>query len=248
MDVTSEEFIWWSTATESVSFLKNGHHFGHYKVVCSNSFIVTLHLKNISLSTNRGKSLLGWWQGVTVILEKSARNIQIEKLCTICFLEADFNWWLKIVFARSMTHQMKIGGIIPLRQDATEGKTTTKTSMTKQLFLDQATFLHEDCVWSIKHAKCFYDAVNHPARSISLQAVGVHIIHVRCYLDCVQQMQYYLHTEYGTAESTYGRATMLIWMGLSQGNKLCALRYLLYATLLSIVFEHTISWCPTGST
>ncbi len=49
----------------------------------------------------------------------------------------------------------------------------TDTSMMNQLFFDQANILHEDCsVTSTDAANC-YDAGNHTAVSLSLQAVGV---------------------------------------------------------------------------
>jgi hypothetical protein len=41
-----------------------------------------------------------------VLLEKAAGNYHIDKLRAICLLEADFNWWLKMVFARRRISRM----------------------------------------------------------------------------------------------------------------------------------------------
>ena len=82
---------------------------------------------------------------MTVLLEKIAGDISIDKLRAICLLEADFNWWLKVIFARRMIARMRSHGVIPLEQGAVKGKMATDTSLMKQLFLDQANFLHEDC-------------------------------------------------------------------------------------------------------
>ena len=60
--------------------------------------------------------------GVMVLLEKVAGTKCIEKFCDICLLEADFNWWLKVIFARQMMYQMKIKGAMPLEQGAVKGK------------------------------------------------------------------------------------------------------------------------------
>jgi len=52
--------------------------------------------------TNIGLPLERWGKGLTVLLEKVMGNNYINKLCVICLLEADFNWWNKLVFARRM--------------------------------------------------------------------------------------------------------------------------------------------------
>ena len=75
-----------------------------------------------------------------MLLEKVAGNIRIDKLRAICLLEADFNWWLKVVFAKRMTHRMKKTGVLPLEQGATAGKTALDSSMAKQLFLIKRIF------------------------------------------------------------------------------------------------------------
>ena len=100
-DITEAEFLdFWSTAKEATSSSKSGRHFGHYKAICCHSSLIQLHVKSINLAARRGNPLVRWRQGVTVLLEKVVGNINIDKLRAICLLEADFNWWLKVVFAR----------------------------------------------------------------------------------------------------------------------------------------------------
>ena len=101
---------------------------------------------------------------------------------------------------------------------AVKGKTTTNNSLLKQLFFDQANILHEDCALSSTDAENCYDAVNHAACSIALQAMGVFVEFVQCYLHCIQIMQYYLATGHGLAVSSYGGTPKSICMGLVQGS------------------------------
>jgi hypothetical protein len=44
----------------------------------------------------------GVWlrKGLTVLLEKILGNVFVRKLRAICSLEADFNWWNKLIFAK----------------------------------------------------------------------------------------------------------------------------------------------------
>jgi hypothetical protein len=217
--VTNEDFImYWGKANELTSSSKSGRHFGHYKAICSDKRLVSLHVNSINMATTRGTPLTRWGQGVTVLLEKVAGTAKIDKLRAICLLEADFNWWLKVIFAKRMMQQMKDAGAIPLEQGAVKGKNTTNNSLLKQLFFDQANILHEDCALSSTDAENCYDAVNHAACSIALQAMGVFVEFVICYLFCIQTMQYYLATGHGLSTSSYGGSRKSICMGLVQGS------------------------------
>mgnify|MGYP006144666903 FL=1 len=116
-----------------------------------------------------------------------------------------------------MTH-MSHTDVLPPEQGATRGKTPLDTSLLKQLFYDQANILHEDCSSSSTDAAYCYDAANHAACSIALQAMGVFVEFVQCYLYCIQIMQYYLATGHGLAVSSYGGTPKSICMGLVQGS------------------------------
>jgi hypothetical protein len=63
-----------------------------------------------------------------------------------------------------------------------------------------------------------YDAVNHAACSIALQAMGIFVEFVICYLYCIQLMQYYLATGHGHSTTSYGGSHKSRCMGLVQGS------------------------------
>ena len=117
-----------------------------------------------------------------------------------------------------MITRMHNHGVMPLEQGATRGKTTMDTALTKQLFFDQANILHECCSASSTDAENCYDAVNHAISSLCLQAMCVLIFLIKCYLICVQTMQYYLHTGFCQADSSYGGTTSERNIGLVQGS------------------------------
>jgi hypothetical protein len=58
-----------------------------------------LHVESLNIAGLRGVPLERWRSGLTVLLEKVLGNILVDKLRAICLLEADFNWWLKLIFA-----------------------------------------------------------------------------------------------------------------------------------------------------
>lgn len=104
-------------------------------------------------------------------------------------------------------------GMIPLKQGAVKGKMATDTLMMKQIFLVQANIF----INSTDAANC-YDAGNHAACSLSLQALGVGMNFITCYLICVQTMRYFLQTEFGLSETSYGGTHNSICMGFIQGS------------------------------
>jgi hypothetical protein len=219
-EVTVEEFSsFWTTCKEATSSSKSGRHFGHYCAISENKDLSLLQVRSINLAARQGSPLDCWRQGVTVLLEKVAGNIRIDKLHAICLLEADFNWWLKVVIAKRMMHQMKMTGVLLLEQSATTGKTAVDYSMTKQLFFDQANILHTTCTVSSNDAANCYDAVNHAAGSFALQSMNVLITLVKCYLLCIQTMQFFLKTGFGMAKKSYGGSSQNLYMGLIQVSR-----------------------------
>lgn len=166
---TVEDFMsFWTTAREATSSSKSDQHFSHYRASCNDMSLVD---KNVNIAARRRQPLHRWQQGVTVLLEKVTRTIHIDRLKAICFLEADFNWWLKIIFAKCMLQWIKVNGVMPIELGVISRKTTTDSSMIKQLFFDKANILHTTCAVFSTDAETYYDAVNHAACSISLQAM-----------------------------------------------------------------------------
>jgi hypothetical protein len=237
--VTTEDFhSFWDTAKESTSSSKSGRHFGHYKAACSDPTLVSLHVNNINLAVNGGVPLSRWKKGVTVLLEKVAGNNNIAKLRAICLLEADFNWWLKVIFAKRMMSRMRSQDILPVEQGATSGKTTIDSSMLKQLYFDQANVLHLSCAVSSNDAAHCYDSVNHAAGSLALQAMHVPIHMVLCYLLCIQTMQFFLKTGFGMARNSYGGTAVNPFMILAQGSGASPAAWLAISTVILNAYKH----------
>ena len=115
-----------------------------------------------------------------MLLEKIAGNSKIDKIRAICLLKADFNWWLKAIFAKQMMHRMKLTGVLPVKQGAISGKMALDSALTKQLFFDQENVLHLTCAVSSTDAANCYDAVNHAAGSFALQAMNAPITLIKC--------------------------------------------------------------------
>ncbi len=101
--VTVKDFQhFWQTARERKGLSYSGLHFGHYIAASFCPNLSLLHAAKLSICMQNGVSLARWVKGLTVLLEKNLRNVFVHKLHAICLLEADFNWWNKLIFAKRM--------------------------------------------------------------------------------------------------------------------------------------------------
>ena len=91
--VTTKDFQeFWSGARESTASSMSGRHFGHYKAASKSNFLSSLHASIANAACTTGATLDRWTKGMTVILEKVAGNIRVDKLRAILLMEADFNF------------------------------------------------------------------------------------------------------------------------------------------------------------
>jgi hypothetical protein len=90
-----------------------------------------------------------------VLLEKIMGNVFMHKLCAICLLDANFNWWNELIFAKRMMQLAIQNGSIPQECYAKKYSYCNNAVLTKQFFCDSSRVLH------------------HPARTGGVQLWGL---------------------------------------------------------------------------
>ena len=101
--VTREYFsYYWQQANKRISSSYSGLHFGHYKAASFDQDLSAIDTLKSSLCAQMGTPLARLGRGLTILLEKVMGNNFIHKMQAIYLLEADFNWWNKLIFARQM--------------------------------------------------------------------------------------------------------------------------------------------------
>jgi hypothetical protein len=113
--VTAEDFQhFWQHARERTGSFFSGLHFGHYIAASFCPSLSLLHTAKLTICARNGVLLARWGWGLMVLLEKILGNVFVHELHAICLLEADFNWWNKLIFAKRMMHQAIWDASIPL--------------------------------------------------------------------------------------------------------------------------------------
>jgi hypothetical protein len=123
-------------------------------------------------------------------------------------LEADFNWWNKLIFAKRMMQQAGRDGAILQECFAKKHSTCNNTVLAKQFFCDSLHSLHHPAgLGDCNFGDC-YDRVAHPLMSIALQSWGIPKSAIWVLLTSMQTMHYVLKTDFRKSASSYGGASL----------------------------------------
>ena len=91
---------YWKKSRKGTSSSVSGIHVGHYKVLVESEEISNFLDKPVNLITMTGCAPKQWSRGLTVMLEKIAGAVFVNKLQEILLLEAGFSMRNKLVFGK----------------------------------------------------------------------------------------------------------------------------------------------------
>jgi len=243
--VTVEEYqYYWQRANERISSSFSGLHFGHYKAASFHPRLSALHAAKLSACAKTGVPHARWGTGVNVLLEKIMGNNFVHKLRAICLLEADFNWWNKLVAKRMMT-SAGTRGFVPGESFAKTGSSCEKAVLTKIFIVDDSRIRHYPmCLGENDFGDC-YDRVSHLPAAMALRGWGIPKEAVKILLQTMQLMQYFLRTGYGESKQSYGgrrhtrRSLHGIW-----SREWCGSSWFFSCVILdSQCLQTTRTWC-----
>ena len=114
-EITKEDFqSFWRGCKEQTSSSISGCHYGHYKVAATNNTLSEIHALFTELAVTGGAPLSRWAQGLSCMLEKEAGVIKVNKLRAILLMEADFNFFNGLMFAKRMMQQVEQRDAMPV--------------------------------------------------------------------------------------------------------------------------------------
>jgi hypothetical protein len=102
-EITRQDFqCHWRQSRERTSSSVSGLHYGHYKAAAHSNFLSKIHALMTELAVTGGSPLARWESGLSVMLEKTKGVLQVDKLRAILLMEADFNFYNGLMFAKRM--------------------------------------------------------------------------------------------------------------------------------------------------
>ena len=219
LEITVEDFIYyWKRVKEKTSSSFSGRHFGHYRAATSHQGISNVHAMMTQLAAQSGTHFQRWGVGLSVMLEKIAGVVLVNKLRAILLMEGDFNFMNKLVFGSRMMKMALNSGLCPEETFSCKNKTSEEAVLAKNLNYDLMRQLrHNGAMASVDATNC-YDRVQHSFMALAFLAFGVPRSAIHTMLLAIQFMTFHLRTAYGDSDRTYGGSENDRYMGLCQGN------------------------------
>ena len=127
--ISTETFIsgikGWS---ERTSTSPSHRHLGHYKCIITDESLASFHALLLQLPVQYGFSPRRWQQSACPLIEKDAGEPRLQRFCTIHILEADYQLFLKLLFAKRMQSAAETANALHLDQSGCRKRRTPCTT------------------------------------------------------------------------------------------------------------------------
>ena len=173
---TFEEFTqYMRKARESTACSPSGRHYGHYKSLLSGNIHILYTLFDIfSTALDAGIILDRWSKTVTTLIEKKEGTPYIHKFRTIHIVEAELQFFTKVIFARRMMcNAEKHRGITDDQYGGRKQRQATSIILNKNLYYDIAKQTLTTAAYMDDDAKACYDRVIPQLAEIESQKWGL---------------------------------------------------------------------------
>jgi hypothetical protein len=90
---------------EATSTSPSGRHLGHYKAIIQHNTLLACLTKFLSTATAGGISIHRWQQATNIMIEKDPGKPTINRLRIIHLFEADFNFFLKLMWGSRLVQR-----------------------------------------------------------------------------------------------------------------------------------------------
>ena len=87
--------------------LFSGLHFGHYKSVAESKITTKLHTAFLNMTIISESVIELWTKSLSIMLEKLKENIHVDKLRRILSIEADCNFFSKLLLDVRLMHTVE---------------------------------------------------------------------------------------------------------------------------------------------
>jgi hypothetical protein len=220
--ITKEDFqVYWRKTKERTSSSISGLHYGHYKAAASNDYLSEIHALMTELAVTGASPLARWEMGLSCMIEKVAGVIKVEKLRAILLMEADFNFFNGLMFAKRMMHQAEEQERIPLEcYGSRKNYEAIDVAVNRRLIGDILRQKRIPGAVASVDAETCYDRITHAAGSLCVQKWDVDPKAIIAMLLPIQRMKYFLRTAFGDSATYFcSLALELAFQGSCQGNK-----------------------------
>jgi hypothetical protein len=155
------------------------------------------------------------------MLEKEAGVIKVDKLWAILLMEADFNFFNGLMFAKRMMDCAESLGKLPIEcYGSRKNHEAIEVALNRRLIADLLRQKRIPGAIASVDAHTCYDRITHAAGSICAQSWDVDPQAIIAMLLTIQHMKYHLRTAFGNSDTFFSSIEALLrYQGACQGNK-----------------------------
>ena len=209
----------WRKQNERTASGPSGLHFGTWKANCRINELARADATMRDISLRTGFVLERWKRGTDVQLMKQEGNFNVNKLRTICLLEADLNQNNKYIGKTAIGYAEKMEGLADEQFGSRKKRRATEVSVNNRITDDLMRLYAMKGAICSNDAKSCYDRIGHIALSLSLQRMGVPKQAIEGMLNAIQELKHHVKTSFGISKQTYGSNSKdLPLQGIPQGH------------------------------
>ena len=219
-DITNDQVLtgfrkWKETTSTSPS----GRHLGHYKAITHDAVLLQCLTDFLHITVNSGLPVTRWCNAVNILIEKDPGKPKINRLRIIHLFEADFNYFLKLIWGSRL---VKRATTLNLLNDGQHGSVPRRTAMDPimltQLTTDLCRLLKHNLARFDNDASACYDRIIVSLGMLAARRCGMPDHAVRTHADSLKLMKYTVKTVHGISEDNYQGTPFSPLFGTGQGS------------------------------
>ena len=204
---------------ESTSTSPSGRHLGYYRATLDLGSITQDMCELLNIVTRCGLVPTRWCKAVSVLLEKDAGTPTINRLRVIHLFEADYNLFLKLLWAQRLVRRGEDNRMFgEAQQGSRRGRMANDAVLLKRLTYDLTRITKSNLGTFDNDAKSCYDRIINGLAMLAARKFGMPTLAVQTHAGVLAAMEYSLKTSFGISELSIQSTPSSFLFGTGQGS------------------------------
>jgi hypothetical protein len=204
---------------ESTATSPSGRHLGFYKVTLGLGQITQDMCEMLNIVIRVGIVPARWCKAISVLLEKDPGQPNINRLRVIHLFEADYNLFLKVLWAQRLVKQGEENAQFgEAQQGSRAGRTANDAVLLKRLSYDLSRITKTNLATFDNDAKSCYDRVVNSVAMLASKRMGMPDSAITTHAGVLREMKYVVKTAFGISNLHIKSSPTSTLFGTGQGS------------------------------
>ena len=218
---------------ECTSTSPSGRHLGIYKALLHSDIITSDMCTMLNVAIRLGLVPSRWCQAISVLIEKDPGNPNINRLRIIHLFEADFNLFLKIIWASRLVQRGEESSQFGEAQQGSRPRRAANDAvLLKRLTYDLSRILRTNLGTFDNDAKSCYDRIINAIAMLAAKRLGMPDNALSTHAGVLWAMKYSIKTMFGISDGYYASGEGKTLFGTGQGSGASPAAWLTISTVL----------------